>query len=180
MANAGALTLRNGGVTLGTLTYGPETAGFGYGMGYRILMLNPTHWNPGDNLSVQGSGADIGPFTATAPAVAMLSVDTPLSLSRTKSLSLTWSPDNNAQTVVLTIDAYGPSSSSSKAHGTITCTVPDSAGAVNVDTSLLGKLSSGDECWVTLRRAHEQLVQTSTGAVTFATEAVDEVIVPVE
>jgi hypothetical protein len=131
---------------------------------------------------VTNSGGDLGTFTASLPAVAFLSVDMPSAIPRAQALAFSWTPDPNAETVTLVLDAsYGPATVSRLTpRGTITCSVPESAQTVTVDPCLLANFQTGDTCWVTLTRETRSTVHLRDGDVTFATQSTRLSIVSVE
>jgi hypothetical protein len=115
--------------TLGTFT--SSSAGY-----TPLVGASPTtRWAPGDMITVTATGGDVGAFSQTVPALALPSVDFPSTFSATASLTLTWTPDPNAQTMSFVLDNGSDSE--------IICQTPDSVGTVTVDSSLFASFSAG-------------------------------------
>ena len=94
----------------------------------------------------------------------------PQTLPKTQDLELHWTPDANAETMGIGIlDTLTGAS--------IGCTVPDSAGTVEVDTSLLAGLSSGVPCEVTALRIASRTTQTENGPFQLSSYGTETVVV---
>jgi len=66
------------------------------------------------------------------------SIAFPSTFSATQDVTLTWTPDPNAQSITIAIaDDYTASS--------VACQLADSAGTVTIDASLLGSLNAADK-----------------------------------
>jgi hypothetical protein len=177
-ASAGTITLVDEASSgkLAALDYGQMPSGFGLAEGYPNANINPEAWNDGDPITASAVGsAEVGAFRVTAPGLTLPSTASPTSIAAAKNLTLSWTPDRNAETMTVTLAPYCHSVS----HGTVSCTVPDSASTVTVDARLMQSFQVGDLCWGTLERATERNVELAGGHVTFATQGIDEFIVPV-
>lgn len=130
-ASAGAISFvdTTSHATLGTFT--------NFSAGYTPLVgASPTtQWAPGDTIKVTATGGDVGAFSETIPALALPSVDFPSTFSATASLTLTWTPDPNAQTMRFVLG--------DRTGSQIICQTPESVGTVTVDSSLFASFSAG-------------------------------------
>jgi hypothetical protein len=167
MANAGTLTFQDSTdhSTLGSLVYGDEPHGFGFAVGYPQRLLNPVMWKVGDVLSVSGSGAQIGAFTVSAPALSIPAAKVPSTIASDADWTLTWSADPNATILTLSLSAW----TEAKQEGTIDCTVHDSAESLTIASSLLGHFGHGASVGGTLTREADVPAETSTGPLLFST-----------
>jgi hypothetical protein len=142
-ASAGAISFvdTTSHATLGTFT--------NFSAGYTPVGASPTTpWAPGDTIKVTATGGDVGAFSETIPALASPSVDFPSTFSATASLTLTWTPDPNAQTMTFGLG--------DRTGSQIICQTADSVGTVTVDSSLFASLSAGT---VTLSATRETEVK---------------------
>jgi hypothetical protein len=97
------------------------------------MSFAPPRWAPGDTVTVTASGAEVPSFSISVPVLSAPSITLPVSFSANQNLALSWTPDPNAQTMVVSING----------GDSITCTPPDPAGALMIDASLFANLSSG-------------------------------------
>ena len=149
--SAGVLTLRDdtSGASIGTYDFGSR--------GYQVPAdLTPPPWQPGDSLTVSATGAQIGAFTVSAPALPPPTMQFPSSIATTEALHVTWQPDPNADTMTVQV-LY--------ASEVIVCTVRDSDGAVTVDPSLLSTFHSGLTTELAAYREADRYAQTPKGRV---------------
>ena len=72
------------------------------------------------------------------------------------------------------------SSSSGNPHGTVICTLSDSAQSVTIDPALLAGFAAGDECDGSLVRTTDDTVAVIGGYVTFETSGASVFTVPVQ
>ncbi|HEY8073859.1 MAG TPA: hypothetical protein VIF62_07115 [Labilithrix sp.] len=116
-------------------------------------------WNPGDTLRLQAAGAELGPFSVSAPALAIATVALPSSISRTRDLAITWTPDPNAQSFVLSLG--GPNGR------TVACFAADAAGALTVDASMLATFDASTRVQGVAERSATQYARTPAGRIAF-------------
>lgn len=154
-SNAGVLALLDAtsSATIGTFDFGSR--------GYAGLPANyyATRWNPGDILTVSATGDGIAAFTVSVPALSPPAVKFPSSIVLGKDMKVTWQPDPNADTVMVSIldDDAGSVE--------IACSAPDSDGAVTVDASLLAAFEPGDFCQESADRGTVRYAGTPMGRV---------------
>jgi hypothetical protein len=131
--SAGTMTLLDNGAALVTLPYGAQ----GYDANDAALSGS---WSAGDVLSVSAPGATASAFSGEVGAPADLAL-VGQALTATVSVSadwtVRWTPGTKAGAQIVA-DLL------SSADGDIKCIVDDSAGAVTLPASLLGKVKSTD------------------------------------
>jgi hypothetical protein len=169
--NLGTLSLEDAtsNQILTTDSYGFVHVGLGYAVGYSNFGLD-TRWSPGDLLTVSAMGGDAGGFTVSAPAVSAPVVALPTTISRSSSLALDWTPNSNPATFELRLDVDG-TQPPVQAAGAIACAVPDSAGSLTIDASLLSHFTAGATGYLTYIREATASTDTDLGRVQFSTIA---------
>jgi hypothetical protein len=148
------------------LSFNPGGPPTGSPEAYGADLLNPDHWNSGDDLEISGEFDPV-----SVPGLGLPDVNDPSAIARASSLVFAWTPDPNAHAMTVALTAT---------EGTVGCIVPDSTGTVAIDTSLLQQFAAGEMCWGTSTREVDRYVELDGGYVTIASQGVDEFIVPVE
>ena len=138
-SKAGAVTIELGGKLLATLD--PLILGMGTEYGH-FAQDAPVSFGTGDALTVAGSGSGmVAPFTGTLEVpISLTGMDPvlgtrPITVDRSKAFQFSWTPEGKDGEVMefwFTDPSYA-----------ISCHVPDSAGSVVVDASLLSALPAG-------------------------------------
>jgi hypothetical protein len=111
--------------------------GFGPVSDYAEAMTLPP-WNPGDALTVTASGDQVHAFSGTLLTGGRLQGVTPamdgatVTIDRATPLVVSWTPEGEDEDVGLLLQQTTPDS-----YVNCFCAVPDSAGSVSVDTSVL-------------------------------------------
>lgn len=138
-SKAGAVTIELGGKLLATLD--PLILGMGTEYGH-FAQDAPVSFGTGHALTVAGSGSGmVAPFTGTLEVpISLTGMDPvlgtrPITVDRSKAFQFSWTPEGKDGEVMefwFTDPSYA-----------ISCHVPDSAGSVVVDASLLSALPAG-------------------------------------
>ena len=154
--NAGNVTLALHGMPLATLL-SPDYA-----------EITSATWNAGDALGVSAAGGDVAAFSGTLltpAAVAGLSPafgQDPVAIAHDADLRVVWTPDtNDGEIMQLQIDTIGTGGAP-----TVLCAVPDSAGSIVVDASLLAPLVSATSASIHLTRSITSSVAARNATVT--------------
>jgi len=148
-ASAGTVTVVDTTTDASLVTY--DWADGGYATDMASFAGSP--WQPGDVITATATGGDVPPFSIATHALSSSSVTLPTSFPANEDLVLQWTPDPNAQTMSITLDAPRDDS--------IACSPPDSAGSLSIDASLLAMLSSSN---VTLSIYRQAITTTSVGS----------------
>jgi hypothetical protein len=111
------------------------------------------------------------PFAQPTPALPTLATElNPIEVALAQDFVVSWKPDTRASgfTTRLLLEA----SAGTASHGTIACTVKDSAGSVKVPAALLAKYTSGDQAAIVLtREGQEQPLQLDNADVSVSATA---------
>jgi|HubBroStandDraft_1064217.scaffolds.fasta_scaffold366068_1 hypothetical protein len=152
---AGDITIERGGKVVATLD--PSIMGTEYGL---YAQDAPVSFGPGDALAVAGLGeGPVAPFTGTLQVPASVTgvnpalSTSPITIDRSDSFRFSWSPEGKVGEV-MELAFNGPG------LFVIGCHVPDAAGSIVVDASLLSALPTGGAELTALR----VVPGTATGA----------------
>jgi len=102
---------------------------------------------PGDYTITGAGGKDVGPFTAkvTIPALpALTSPKGPTNFSRTKPLTVTWTPNSSPTHVAIQISSFVANFVANNVGVEIDCTAPVGAGTFTIPTYVLLALPPGN------------------------------------
>jgi hypothetical protein len=169
MLDVGPIALTNvtSGAALGSLGYTVFPEGVGYADGYPAQDLGPAAWNAGDTLQIAIQAGPLGSaFTAQTQALASPKTTSPSSIARTQGVTISWTPDANADVMTVTLGA------TSASHGLVTCVSPDTSKSVTITPPVLAGFTSGDAIAGVITRTKSQQIDVSGGdAVTFVTSA---------
>ncbi len=153
-----------GTVTLTDVTSGSPIGSFAYQSGVYAHppgQYESQVWQPGDSLRVTATGAQIGPFTVTAPGLAPPIVHASASFTSGQDVSITWQPDPNASTLVFSLLDGGTGA-------TVACSASDAAGTLVVDGGLLAKaFPTSTRLQALARSSTVRYAQTATGRLSF-------------
>jgi hypothetical protein len=156
-----------GTVTLSDVTTGQAIGSFAYQNGayaHPTGLYQAQVWQPGDALRVTATGAEVGPFTVTAPGLVppVVHASAPFSAGG-QDVTISWQPDVNATTLVFSLLDGGTGAS-------VACSASNAAGALTVDGGLLAK------AFPTSTRLHAlaasstvRYAQTASGRLAFET-----------
>jgi uncharacterized protein (TIGR03437 family) len=100
---------------------------------------------PGDYTVTGSGGKDVGPFTATVTIPALPALTSPtgptnLTVSRSKGLTVTWTPNNSPTHVEIEIASYIGNNLGAR----VTCTAPVGAGTFTIPSYVLLALPTGN------------------------------------
>jgi hypothetical protein len=136
--SAGDITIERGGKVVATLD--PSIMGTQYGF---FRQDAPVSFGPGDALAVAGLGeGPVAPFTGTLEVPASVTgvhpalSGSPFTIDRSEPFQLSWTPQGEVGEV-MELSLNGPG------LFVTDCNVPDVAGSVVVDASLLSALPTG-------------------------------------
>lgn len=121
-------------------------------------------WRPGDELRVTATGAQVGAFTVSAPSLLLPAPQVPAQFTQGQDLAITWQPDANADTLLISILDGGSGVS-------VACSASDAAGAVTVSGTLLAKLAPSTRLQGVAESWAARYAQTATGRLAFKTTA---------
>jgi len=153
----------------GTVTVTDDTSGhsigsFGYQDGaykHPPGLYDGQVWQPGDALRVSATGAQIGPFTVTAPGLVPPIVHASAPFTTGEDVAISWQPDANATTLVFSLLDGGTGA-------TVACSASDAAGALTVDGGLLAKaFPTATRLQALAESSTVRYAQTATGRLSF-------------
>lgn len=131
-------------------------------------------WNGGDVLGVSAPGGNIAAFSGNLETPALIAGvtppfgSTPVMIAKGADVPISWTPEGrDGETMQLQIDAVATAGPAD----VILCTVPDSAGSVVVDASLLARIPSAVSGSIHLTRSITSNVSGANVRVTLVGEA---------
>lgn len=146
---AGAITIKDGTTSIGTMTPTGTT--------YTAITNPPTTaltWAAGDTLAISGAGDTVHAFSGSVDAVAefaavspALSQVVPTTINRSADFTITWTAKTGS--ISLTLAA---TKGLTTPDGTITCTASSDTGTITVPHALLGNFTAADGGQILLGR----------------------------
>jgi hypothetical protein len=153
-ANAGTISIvdTTSRATLGTYPYSSD--------GYTPLSGTSlsAQWQSGDTLTATAAGGGVGAFTISVRALSSPSITFPSTFSAAQDMTLTWTPDPNAQsmTVAIADDIRG---------SFVGCHLADSLGTVTIDSSLFASFVASDGFTVSAYRETDETLQDGNASI---------------
>jgi hypothetical protein len=160
-------SLSAGTVTLTDASTNSRIQDFDYANGsYTHAPANFDHliWQAGDTLRVDALGADIKPFTVSAPALVPPNVQFPSAIARAGDIVFTWQPDPLAEALVVSF-LDGTTGES------VVCSANDPAGSLTFDASVFAPFAKNARLAGLAQRSASRYAQTDMGRVLFKSAA---------